>query len=144
MQKFAGSKLQLSILYVEDETITRTVFCEVMATKVRTVYQAANGREGLDMFRRCRPDVVLVDNNMPEMDGMALSKAIQAIDPATPIIVISGDIKRRNLSQMEQMKLHYIKKPIRIRGLLALLENLKNGLELPSELAARAYRIPSC
>lgn len=110
------------MLYAEDEALTRQVLCEVLATKVRAVFQAADGQKGLEIFKKYRPDVVLVDNNMPTMDGLSLAKALRSIDPSLPIIVVSGDIRRQNLQQMECMQLHFIKKPIRIRQLLQMLE----------------------
>lgn len=121
-----GRKLELSVLYAEDEALTRQVFCEVLATKVRTVYQAANGEEGLEMFRQFRPDVVLVDNNMPTMDGLSLARELRSIDPFLPIVMVSGDIRKQKLLQVEHMRLHFIKKPIRIRQLLQLLEQISN------------------
>lgn len=121
-----GRKLELSVLYAEDESLTRQVFCQVLATKVRTVYQAANGEEGLVIFRQFRPDVVLVDNNMPAMDGLSLARELRRIDPFLPIIMISGDIRKQKLVQVEQMGIHFIKKPIRIRQLLQLLEQISS------------------
>lgn len=119
-----GGKLKLSVLYAEDEAVTRTVFCEVLATKVQTVYQAANGREGLSLFIKHRPDAVIIDNNMPEMDGMALAREVKSIAPATPIIIVSGGMKKRTLVQVEQMEICYLKKPLRIRELIAFLETV--------------------
>lgn len=119
-----GRKLKLSVLYAEDEPLTRQVFSEVLATKVGAVYQAANGEEGLAIFRQCRPDVVLVDNNMPTMDGLSLARELRSIDPFLPIIMVSGDIRKQKLLQVEHMRLHFIKKPIRIRQLLQLLEDI--------------------
>jgi two-component system, cell cycle response regulator len=119
-----GRKLELSVLYAEDEALTRQVFCEVLATKVRTVYQAANGKEGLAIFMQFRPDVVLVDNNMPAMDGLSLARELRRIDRFLPIIMVSGDIQKQKLLQVEHMQLHFIKKPIRIRHLLQVLEQI--------------------
>ncbi|SNB48012.1 response regulator transcription factor [Geobacter sp. DSM 9736] len=124
MHRDVKAKLEISLLYAEDEAVTRAVFCEVLSTKVRTVYQAANGKEGLEIFRQFRPDVVMVDINMPGMNGLGMAAAIKAIAPATPIIIVSGDIKRDALLQMEQMQLHCIRKPIRILPLLDLLAKL--------------------
>lgn len=130
----ARGKLGISVLYAEDEALTRKVFCEVLATKVDAVHQAANGREGLELFRKFRPHVVLIDNNMPEMDGIALAKEVQAIAPATPIMIVSGGMKRRTLVQMEQMKISYFKKPLRIREVLAFLERVASNDPRPSAL----------
>lgn len=123
-------RMDIAVLYVEDEPVMRQVFVEVLATKTRKVYQAATGEEGLEMFKQHYPDVAIIDNNMPSMDGLTLARALQALAPALPIIIVSGDIRRKNLMQVEHMQLHFIKKPIRIRELLHLLEQFAQPLQL--------------
>jgi YesN/AraC family two-component response regulator len=136
-----GTKLEISLLYAEDEAVTRAVFCEVLSTKVRAVYQAANGAEGIEAFRKYRPEVVMIDINMPGMNGLSMAAAIRAISPATPIIIVSGDIKRSNVTDMEQMQLHCIKKPIRILQLLDLLGELTQGKTVPPDAPAKAFSV---
>jgi len=106
-------RMDIAVLYVEDEALMRQVLVEVLATRTRRVYQAANGEEGLELFKQHQPDVVIIDNNMPSMDGLSLARALQSITPSLPIILVSGDINRKNLLQVERMQLHFIKKPIR-------------------------------
>lgn len=127
-------KLPITVLYAEDEAVTRTVFCSVLATKVKTVYEAANGIEGLGIFTASRPDVVIIDSNMPKMDGLALAMEVRSIAPATPIIMVSGAIKKRVLQQVDRMNISYFKKPLRIRELLALLEKLAGSAGAPAHL----------
>jgi anti-anti-sigma factor len=54
------------------------------------VLTAENGQEGLDVFRRERPDIVLTDIKMPGMSGIDVLKQIKSVDPATEVIVITG------------------------------------------------------
>jgi PAS domain S-box-containing protein len=51
---------------------------------------AADGREGLAAFRQHRPDAVLVDLRMPEIDGLEVLSAVREESPGTPVIVVSG------------------------------------------------------
>lgn len=58
-----------AILVVEDDPIVRTTVAEVLTDEGYIVHTAANGAEGLEQLRRCRPDLVLLDLMMPVMDG---------------------------------------------------------------------------
>ncbi|MFD0670654.1 response regulator [Cohnella sp. GCM10027633] len=57
---------------------------------VRIVGTAADGAEGLAKFRELRPDFVITDVYMPNMDGFQLTEAIRGIDPDVPIVILSG------------------------------------------------------
>jgi len=57
---------------------------------IRIIGAAADGVQALEMFRECKPDIVITDIYMPEMDGFQLTKAIHEIDPEFPVIILSG------------------------------------------------------
>ncbi|MGB5984408.1 MAG: sigma 54-interacting transcriptional regulator [Desulfobacterales bacterium] len=79
-----------TILVIDDEAIIRESMAAYLEDSGFTVLQAADGREGLDRFRRRHPDLVLVDLRMPEVDGLEVLAAIQAESPETPTLVVSG------------------------------------------------------
>src|SRR5438067_13855703 len=54
------------------------------------VVLAASGRKGVDLFRRERPDVVVLDLNMPEVGGIAVLQQIRSLKPNQPVIVLTG------------------------------------------------------
>ena len=54
------------------------------------IFEAENGREGLEIFSREKPDLVLCDLRMPEVDGLEVIHKIKDESPNTPIIVVSG------------------------------------------------------
>lgn len=57
---------------------------------VRIIGTAADGAEGLAKFRELRPDFVITDIYMPEMDGFQLTEAIHAVDADVPVVILSG------------------------------------------------------
>lgn len=78
------------VLTVDDEAgIRQNVTAYLEDCGYRTL-EAANGAEGLALFRREHPDVVLCDLRMPEMDGLDVLARIRDESPDTPVIVVSG------------------------------------------------------
>lgn len=89
------SSLQLSnniILYVEDDEITRKSLALIIKKKYPgiTLLSAANGKEGLEIFMRERPGLVITDIIMPVMDGRRMIEGIRAVDPEVGVIVTSA------------------------------------------------------
>ncbi len=78
------------ILCIDDEKMIRTSIGDFLEDAGYDVILASDGREGLDTFRRHKPDAVLVDLRMPEVDGLEVLSAVRAESPGTPIIVVSG------------------------------------------------------
>jgi CheY-like chemotaxis protein len=77
-----------SVLYVEDEAAVRDALAKQLRRLFETVYVAENGQEGLRLFSQHRPDLTISDIRMPVMDGLAMTRAIKAID-ATALVVIT-------------------------------------------------------
>ena len=56
------------------------------------MFIAHNGWKGLQLYRQERPDVVVLDLRMPELDGVTVLKEIRRVDPKQPVIIWAGDI----------------------------------------------------
>jgi len=82
-------KTPKKILFVDDEKSVREVLSEYLM-KTYQVIEADNGFDGLSLFVSEKPDIVLLDIVMPEMDGLELTAKILEMDPDAAIIVISG------------------------------------------------------
>jgi CheY-like chemotaxis protein len=80
----------LSILYVEDESVTRMAVTRVLQKRIGQIFPAKDGKEGLTMFLAHKPDMVLTDLQMPVMDGWEMIAEIRKLSSTTPIIVISA------------------------------------------------------
>jgi PAS domain S-box-containing protein len=80
----------LVILTIDDEETIRLSFRNYLEDAGYEVLEASDGREGLAVFAAERPDLVLVDLRMPEVDGLEVVARIVEDSPDTPIIVVSG------------------------------------------------------
>ena len=78
------------VLIVEDEKLQRLNCRAVLEDMGHQVMEAADGSEGLAVFKRELPDLVLTDLRMPVMDGLSLIRKLHEIAPDTPVIVLSG------------------------------------------------------
>jgi len=78
------------ILTIDDEEAIRKSFKNYFEDLGYEVIEAVNGKEGLELFKKEKPDLVLVDLRMPELDGMAVLKNIVRKSPDIPVIVASG------------------------------------------------------
>ncbi|MEI6827481.1 MAG: response regulator [Desulfuromonadales bacterium] len=79
----------LTLLYVEDEELTREIFSEFLTRLVGVLITAKNGAEGLDAYREHCPDIVITDIQMPVMDGYELFGKLKKLKPEMPIVISS-------------------------------------------------------
>jgi hypothetical protein len=78
------------VLVVDDEEWMRDACVEILQPEGFEVLTAADGPAGLDLVRRCSPDLMLVDLKMPGMDGIAYLGSVKAFDPDIVAIMITG------------------------------------------------------
>ena len=78
------------VLIIDDEPGIRDLLDTLLSRKGYAVVLADGGRKGLELFRREHPDVVVLDLNMPEMSGVAVLRQIRTLQPAQPVIVLTG------------------------------------------------------
>ncbi|MDB9374525.1 response regulator [Nodularia sphaerocarpa] len=82
----------LRVLVVDDHELTRlTLKLAFSAQKnIQVVGLACNGQEAIEMVKNCQPDVIILDLQMPVMDGWSASSHIKAISPHTQILAYSS------------------------------------------------------
>lgn len=113
----------ISILYVEDEAIIRDEFVEILEDEVRELYVGANGKEGLELYEKHKPDIIITDIGMPLMDGLSMSRSILDSDPDIPIIISSAFNDTDYLMKAIQLGIqYYLLKPVKLKELFKTLE----------------------
>jgi PAS domain S-box-containing protein len=83
-------KLKLSVLLVEDDALSLFVYSEFIKKLVTDVYTAIDGREGIKVFKKNKPDIIITDIIMPELDGLEMIREIKKSDSQVKVIMISG------------------------------------------------------
>ncbi len=114
---------RLAILVAEDNAYMRAALVAMLeAFGVQTIHQAADGESALQLFRDERPDIVLLDWEMPERDGIAVTRCIRdrssSPDPFTPVLMISAHAEKgRILAARDAGISDFLAKPVRPRQL---------------------------
>jgi two-component system chemotaxis response regulator CheY len=117
------------LLIVDDSsTVRRSIERHIFSERVTEIYQAANGREAMELFERYRPEFVTMDLTMPEMDGLTCISRMMALKPDTRLMVISalGDAETA-IEAVERGANEYVVKPFSAEDLNLALANLVAG-----------------
>jgi YesN/AraC family two-component response regulator len=117
------------ILVIDDEKPTLSMFRLFLDAYGYRVYTAENGADGLDIFRKEKPAIVLTDIKMPGIDGLAVLQQIKKIAPRTAVIVITGHGDTDLAEQAAALHaVDFINKPIKREALDAALEKARQKL----------------
>ena len=79
-----------TILVVDDAAFMRMRMSKILSEAGYEVIQAENGLEAVEKYKASKPDAVLMDITMPEMDGITALKAIRAHDPAARVAMVTA------------------------------------------------------
>jgi DNA-binding NarL/FixJ family response regulator len=121
----------LRVLVVDDHELTRITLQMVLSCQknMTVVGLATNGKEAVEMVKRHQPDVIVLDLQMPVMDGWTASDQIKAIAPDTQIIAYSSveEAKTKDPKSMVSWDA-FCKKEVPTTELVALVRRLGNGI----------------
>ena len=115
------------VVFVEDDAAIRKLVQAALRSSPHAIHFAVNGREGLELVERVRPDVVFTDVSMPEMDGLELCDAIRARPHLadTRIVFITASVQREQVDRyLARGAVAYLAKPFSTSELRAQVERL--------------------
>ena len=113
------------VLIVDDEYYTRKVIRTLlMACGVTDIHDASEGNAGLEAIRRHAPDIVILDWEMPGMDGAEFTRQVRSPGsfpyPAVPIIMLTGHGERSRVLEAVRLGVHeFLLKPVSSQALMA-------------------------
>jgi len=104
---------EISLLYIEDDKDIQEIYLDVIGEEVDVIYFANDGEEGYEVYLEKKPDIILLDINMPKLDGLSLAKKIREVDSEVKIIITTAYTEQDKLLQaIELYLIKYILKPI--------------------------------
>jgi two-component system cell cycle response regulator DivK len=109
-----------TLLYIEDNAANRLLVRRVLEAEGYTVLEAADGPLGLEMVRDTPPDLILLDINLPEMDGYEFVSRLRKIEglEKTPVIALTANVMKGDRERTLAAGCDgYIQKPIDVDAL---------------------------
>jgi DNA-binding NarL/FixJ family response regulator len=120
----------LRVVIADDQALVRTGFAMILAAEgIDVVAEVADGGKAVDAVRRTRPDVVLMDIRMPEVDGLEATRRILAAGPDAPrvIILTTFDLDRYVYAALSAGASGFLLKDVSPEHLVAAVRLVRSG-----------------
>ncbi|BCG47201.1 Two-component transcriptional response regulator, LuxR family [Citrifermentans bremense] len=134
----------IALLLVEDEIEARDMLARMLGLNYQGVriYTADDGVSGLETYRQFRPEIVVTDINMPQMNGIAMAREIKALDPEATIVAVTAHSETNYLlSSIEKGMDHYVLKPVNYPELFHVLDRIADKIVLKRLVSEQVERI---
>ncbi len=131
-----------TVLIVDDEESIRQSLSGALRDEGFKVFESGSGREGLELIRSERPDVVLLDIWMPEMDGVETLRQLKIEWPDQAVIMMSGHGSIETAVRATKLgAFDFVEKPLSLERLLVILQNASQIQDLARENQALRKQI---
>ncbi len=113
-----------SVIVIDDDEDTVRLFSEFLEEHgIRVVGNGFDGVTAVKLFKETKPDVVLIDLNMPNGSGFYAIKKIHEINPKAHIIAVSADGSFVTEEKLEKLKIPLIQKPFKMDQIISMIQN---------------------
>ncbi|MDD2830040.1 MAG: response regulator transcription factor [Sulfuricurvum sp.] len=111
-----------SVLYAEDDTITRIQMTEILEMLFAKVYVASDGEEAYYLYEDTSPDILITDIKMPKKDGLSLIRRIRQHNYKLPIILMTSFAEQELLLSAANLSIDgYLVKPVELEKLTSTI-----------------------
>ncbi|MFL6275676.1 MAG: response regulator transcription factor [Blastocatellia bacterium] len=123
------AKSKEMILVIEDDEYSRDALAHLLAAEGYEAQSASDGESGLKKAHETQPDVIILDLNLPGIDGKAVIKMIRNDGPLAdvPILVVTGDEDHAAKSAVTLGADGFLTKPVEFDDLIRAIDDLKAG-----------------
>lgn len=122
------------VLFVEDDPEVRELMVKTLEDLFANVYTAVDGEDGLEKFYANSIDVVISDVNLPNMNGLEMSKRLRDFDKDLPIIILSGHNESKYIYDSIDLNIDsYLLKPLSLDDLNKALRRVAKRVEFLNE-----------
>lgn len=117
------------VVLIDDDSMMRRMLSLILSSEnYQVVGEASNGDEGLDVCEQLKPDLVLLDINMPKMNGILALELIMAQNPATKVIMVTVESKKEVVAEaIRRGAAGFVVKPLNPAGVLDRIESCFKG-----------------
>lgn len=124
-----------TILVVEDDIELLDLYAEILQVNRYNVQTAINGEEAVSKYRQTYPDLVVMDGNMPKLDGYEAFSQIIEMDKNAKVVIVTSysEFELKNKRALEQGLVSVISKPIGVDTLLDLAKKYSSVKNLKKQ-----------
>ncbi len=109
---------------IDDDEDTVRLFSEFLEEcEINVIGNGFDGITAVKLFKETKPDVVLIDLNMPNGSGFYAIKKIQKIDPKAKIIAVTADSSSATEEKLNDLNIPIIQKPFKMERVLSIINN---------------------
>ena len=113
-----------SVIVIDDDEDTVRLFTEILEeNNIKVIGNGYDGVTAVKLFKKTKPDVVLIDLNMPNGSGFYAIKKIHEIQPKAQIIAVTADSSFSTEEKLEKLDIPMIQKPFKMEQVLSMIEN---------------------
>jgi len=128
------------ILYCEDSKDLIATFSLMLKKVTDNIIYAKDGVEGIELYQKEKPHIIITDIGMPRKDGIEMIKDIRKLDSKIPIVIITAQEDRSNLVNAIELGVkRFLFKPARKESLIGIIKDIV--LELEDKRLADEYRV---
>ncbi len=114
-----------SVIVIDDDEDTVRLFSEFLEENdINVIGNGFDGVTAVKLFNKTKPDVVLIDLNMPNGSGFYAIKKIQEIDPKAKIIAVTANGSYSVEEKLEKLHIPLIQKPFKMDQVISIITNL--------------------
>lgn len=119
-----NSGLGRVVLVVEDDADLITIYKEILELKNFEVHTAENGKMGVEKFKEINPSLVIMDGDMPVLDGYDAFNQIKELDNNANVVIVTGmaEYEKKNQDAIKKGLIKVISKPLGVNQLVELAE----------------------
>lgn len=121
---FLLPSMSKSVIVIDDDEDTVRLFTEFLEENgINVIGNGFNGSTAVKLFKETKPDVVLIDLNMPNGSGFYAIKKIQDIEPKARIIAVSADSDYTTEEKLEKLNIPLIQKPFKMDKVISIIQS---------------------
>ena len=116
--------MKKTVLVVEDDNDLLMIYKEILELNKFEVHTAVNGQEGVEKFKEVKPSLVIMDGDMPVLDGYEAFNQIKKLDSNANVVIVTGmaEYEKKNQEAIKRGLIKVITKPIGIDQLVDLAQ----------------------